>query len=93
VQVRGGGVAVADQLRQWGQQVRARREHPGQGALGQVEPVVGQRGDDPVRGPAQHELLHQQPGQDPVVNRPLPMALGTGGATSTPRTGQPQLRR
>ena len=67
---------VADQLRQWGQQVRARREHPGQGALGQVEPVVGQRGDDPVRGAAQHELLHQQPGQKPGGEPALADRLG-----------------
>ena len=26
---------------------------------------MGQRGRDPVRGPAQHELLHQQPGHKP----------------------------
>jgi len=57
VQVPGGGVALGDRLRQRAQQPRARREHPSQGALSDVEPVVVQRGDDPVRGAAQHELL------------------------------------
>ena len=28
-----------------------------------------------------------------MVNRPFAMALGTGGATSTPRTGHRQVRR
>ncbi len=65
VQVPGGGVASGDRLRQRAQQPRARREHPSQGALSDVEPVVGQRGDDPVRGAAQHELLTQQPGHEP----------------------------
>jgi hypothetical protein len=65
VQVRGGGVAFADLACQRGDQVRASGEHPGQGALGQVESVMGQRGRDPMGGPAQHELLHQQPGQKP----------------------------
>jgi hypothetical protein len=64
VQVPGGGVPLGDQPGQRGQQLRARREHPGQSALGDVEPVVGQRGHDPVRGTAEHELLAQQPGQE-----------------------------
>ena len=38
-EVRGGGVPLGDQPGQRGQQLRARREHPGQGALGDVEPV------------------------------------------------------
>ncbi|HKR49036.1 MAG TPA: hypothetical protein VJT72_05530 [Pseudonocardiaceae bacterium] len=58
--MRRGGVAVADQPGQRGQQLGARREHPDQGALGEGESVVGQRGDDAVRGTAQYELLAQQ---------------------------------
>jgi hypothetical protein len=63
VQMRGGGIAVTDRRRERAQQSRARREHPGQGSLGDIEPVVGKRGDDPVHRAAQHELLDQQPGQ------------------------------
>ena len=37
---------------------------------------MGQRGDDPVRGPAQHELLHQQPGQKPGGEPALADRLG-----------------
>jgi len=76
VQVPGGGVPLRDQLGQRGQQLRTRREHPGQGALGDMEPVVGQRGHDAVRGTTQHELLTQQPGQEPTGEPTLPDRLG-----------------
>ena len=36
---------------------------------------------------------HSSRAKNPVVNRPLVIALGTGGATSTPRTGHRQVRR
>ena len=76
VQVRGGGVALTDRRRERGQQVRTRRKHPGQGAVGDIKPVVGQRGDDPVHRAAQHELLHQQPGQKPSAEPALADRLG-----------------
>ncbi len=96
VQVPGFGVPRGDQLGQWGQQGRARREHPGQGALGQVEPVMGQRGHDPVRGTTQHELLDQQPGHKPAGEPALGDRLGhrwgdqhpTDRATAGPPVGR-----
>ena len=76
MQMPGGSVAVDDRPRQRASRSQHAANTPGQGALGDVEPVVGQRGDDTVHGAAEHELLVQQPGQEIRGKRPLPIALG-----------------
>ena len=53
-----------DRLRPGGQQRGDLLQSADQGALGHVQAVGGQRGDDPVQRPAQDVLLIRQPGQE-----------------------------
>jgi hypothetical protein len=54
-----------DRLRPRRDQRRDLLQRPAQGARGHVEPVGGQRLDNPVHRPAQHMLLMRQPRQEP----------------------------
>ena len=69
-----------DRLRPRRHQRRDLLQLPDQGAGGDLEPVGGQRRDDPVHRAAQHILLMQQPGQEPGGEQPLRHHLGAGGA-------------
>ena len=61
-----GGPAVrGDRGRPRRDQRRDLLQRPAQGARRHVEPVGGQRRDDPVHRPAQHMLLIRQPRQEP----------------------------
>ena len=61
-----GGPAVrGDRLRPRRDQRRDLLQRPAQRARRHVEPVGGQRLDDPVHRPAQHMLLIRQPRQEP----------------------------
>ena len=63
--VPGGPAVRGDRRRPRRDQRRDLLQRPAQGARRHVEPVGGQRLDDPVHGPAQHMLLIRQPRQEP----------------------------
>ena len=88
--VPGGPAVRGDRLRPRRDQRRDLLQRSAQGARGHVESVGGQRLDDPVHRPAQHELLMRQPRQkNPAVNRPFGTGLAAGGAQAIAR---PRMR-
>ena len=60
-----GPAVRGDRRRPRRDQRRDLLQRPAQGARGHLEPVGGQRLDDPVHRPAQHMLLIRQPRQEP----------------------------
>jgi hypothetical protein len=75
-----GGPAAAggDRGRPRRDQRRDLLQRPDQGARRHIEPVGGQRHDDPVHRPAQHMFLIRQPRQEPGGEQALRLRLGRG---------------
>ena len=67
----GGPAMHGDRGRPRRDQRRDLLQRPAQGARGHLEPVGGQRRDDPVHRPAQHMLLIRQPRQEPGSEQAL----------------------
>jgi hypothetical protein len=57
-------VASPDSLIEGGQQHRQRLQDADEGPLGNLEAVCVKRGGDAFQRPAEHVLLHQQPGEE-----------------------------
>ena len=83
-----GGPAVrGDRGRPRRDQRRDLLQRPAQGARRHVQPVGGQRRDDPVHRPAQHMLLIRQPRQEPRGEQALRHRPGRHGRAD--RRGSP----
>ena len=76
VHMTGLAAVGGDRLRPRRDQRRDLLQRPGQGAGGHIEPVGGQRLDDPVHRPAQHMFLIRQPRQEPGGEQALRHRLG-----------------